>query len=75
MLHESEADRKQGKQHMKGPISWSGKYEFIKKEVSTGTLYSERKPDALLSLIEMRHKKTHTHKPLLKPLSFYTPSA
>ena len=40
-----------------------------KKKISTNTLSLQWKLDALLSLIEMKHK---THNPLLKPFTFCT---
>ena len=43
MLHENEADRKQGKPQLKEPISWSSETEhlFDKKKIFTNTLNSE----------------------------------
>ena len=43
MVHENEADRKQGKPQLKESISWSSETEYLfdKKKISTNTLSSE----------------------------------
>ena len=43
MLHENEADSRQGKPQLKEPISWSSETEYLfdKKKISTNTLNSE----------------------------------
>ena len=65
MLHENEANRKQGKQHSNGLIFWSSKAEYLfkkKKEVKQIHCTLNENPMLCLGI--------KTHNPLPKPFIF-----